>query len=216
MVRRLCLLFLIFTVSACSSVAQPSCQSPPVAGNVVYVVGREWHAEIGIPAEELDENMSFLREAFPRTRVFMFGYGKKTFFTAPHETMGEYILGPIPGPAVIQAVGLNVAPAEAYPSENTITLLLPPGGSKSLSAFIWKDMTKDSSGKPQIAAHSPNPTGLFYAAQPTYTLFHTCNTWIANALHAAKLPISGDGVIFLSQVMERVKEAAEGQCQFLR
>ena len=62
----------------------------------VYVVGQGWHAEIGIPVEELDENMSFFREIFPGARVIMFGYGKKTFFIAPPEAMTEYVLGPFP------------------------------------------------------------------------------------------------------------------------
>jgi hypothetical protein len=183
---------------------------------VVYVVGQSWHAQIGIPVEELGEDLSFYRDIFQGARVIMFGYGKKTFFTAPPETASEYILGPLPGPAVIQAVGLNVPPMEAYSPENTITLLLPPGGSRSLSAYIWNDLAKDASGKPRIVSHSTDPAGLFYAAQSRYNLLHTCNTWIADALHAAGLPISGDGVVFLGQVMTRVDEAAEDQCRLVR
>jgi len=215
MVRCLCLLFILLAVAACSSVARPSC-SPPLAGDVVYVVGQEWHAEIGIPVEELDEDLAFYREIFPGARAIMFGYGKKTFFTAPPQTLSEYFLGPVPGPAVIQVVGLNVMPPEAYPPEKTVALLLPPEGRRLLSAYIWKDLAKDTSGKPQVVSHSANPDGLFYAAQSEYNLLHTCNTWIADALHDAGLPVSGDNVIFLGQVMSRVSETAEGQCRFLR
>lgn len=215
MAVRLCFLFISFAIVACSSVARISC-SPPLAGNVVYVVGQEWHAEIGLPVEALGDDLSFYRKIFPGARVIMFGYGKKTFFTAPPQTLSEYFLGPIPGPAVIQVVGLNVTPPEAYPPENTITLLLPPEGSRSLSAYIWKDLAKDTSGEPQVVSHSANPEGLFYAAQSEYNLLHTCNTWIANALHNAGLPVSGDNVIFLGQVMTRAYEAAESQCPLSR
>jgi uncharacterized protein (TIGR02117 family) len=215
MMKFLYLLFIPVAVSACSTITRPSCP-PPLTGDVVYIVGQGWHAEIGIPIEELDENMLFYRSIFPSARVIMFSYGKKTFFIAPPETVSDYLLGPFPGSAVIQVVGLSVTPTEAYPPENTITLFLPSNGSRSLSAYIWKDIVKDGSGKPLMVAHSTNPTGLFYAAQSEYNLFHTCNTWAADALHNAGLSVSGNNVIFSNQVMSRVVEAAGEQCKVLR
>ena len=155
--------------------ARPFCPQILVS-HVIYVVGHGWHVEIGIPVEELDENMSFYREIFPGARVIMFSYGKKTFLIAPPETVSEYLLGPLPGSALIQVVGLSVVPTVAYPPEDTVTLFLSENGRQSLSAYIWKDMIKDKLGKPQIVAPSTNPIGLFYAAQSEYHLFHTCNT----------------------------------------
>ena len=198
-------------VSACMSLP-PVCKHP-AAGDVVYVVGEGWHAEIGIPVNELDEGLGFFRAIFPGAHVIMFGYGKKTFITAPPDAFSEYLLGPVPGPALIQVVALNVKPTEAYPPENTVTLILPPGGRKALANYIWQDLSKDEAGRPQVAAHSNDPAGLLYAANSEYNLFHTCNTWTADALHAARLPISGDQVIFSSQVMTRVNRAAKDQCQ---
>jgi hypothetical protein len=182
----------------------------------VYVVGQGWHAEIGIPLEELNEDLSFYRKVFSGARVILFGYGKKTFFTASPDTISEYFLGPIPGPAVIHAVGLRVMPTMAYPPEDTVTLALPQGGAQALSAFIWNDLAKDLAGKPMVVGPSTDPEGLFYAAQSEYNLFHTCNTWTVDALHEAGLPVSSDNVIFSGQVMSRVDEAAESQCRSVR
>ena len=64
MVRRLCLLFIALAVSACSSVT-PSCP-PPAAGDVVYVSEQGWHAEIGIPVEELDKDLRFTAQSLPK------------------------------------------------------------------------------------------------------------------------------------------------------
>lgn len=187
-----------------------------MTADVVYVVGQGWHVEIGIPVEELDENMSFFRDIFPGARVIMFGYGKKTFFIAPPDTISEYLLGPFPGSAVIQVVGLSVTPEQAYPPENTVTLFLPATGGQSLSAHIWKDLVKDASGKPQMVARSTHPIGLFYAAHSEYNLFHTCNAWAADVLHNAGLAVSVSNIILSYQVMDRVAEAAEQQCKVLR
>ena len=198
-------------VSACASLP-PVCKRP-AEDDVVYVVGEGWHAEIGIPVTELDGGLEFYRNVFPGARVLMFGYGKRTFITAPPNTFSEYILGPVPGPALIQVVALKVTPPEAYPPENTVTLALPPGGHKALSKYIWQDLLKDTSARPQIVSRSNDPIGLLYAANSEYNLFHTCNTWTADALHAAGLTISGDEVIFSGQVMTRVNRVAEDQCQ---
>ncbi|MDR3425351.1 MAG: DUF2459 domain-containing protein [Alphaproteobacteria bacterium] len=180
----------------------------------MYVVGDAWHAEIGIPTRELSDGLAFYRKIFPAARVIMFSYGKQTFFTAPPHTLSEYLLGPIPGPAVIQVVALNVMPPEAYPPEDTITLVLPAGGGHALSTYIGNDLATDASGRPQVVAPSTNPDGLFYAARSEYNLFHTCNTWAADALHEAGLPVSGSGVVFSGQVMSRAADAAESQCRF--
>ncbi|WP_333873611.1 DUF2459 domain-containing protein [Methylobacter sp.] len=214
MMKCLYFMFITLAVSACSSVARPLCPLS-MTGDVVYIVDQGWHVEIGIPVEELDENMLFYRKIFPGARVLMFSYGKKTFFTAPTHTLNDYLLGPFPGPAAIQVVGLSVTPVEAYLPENTVTLLLPPNGSQSLSAYIWKDIVKDSSGKPKMLSYSHDPAGLFYEAQSEYNLFHTCNTWVAEALHDSGLSVSSDNVIISNQVMARIAEAAVEQCKVL-
>ena len=210
MKHTLILLVILFS-SGCSSVSSPCL--PPIKGDVVYVVGRGWHAELGIPVEELSGDLAFYRKVFSGARVIMVGYGKQTFITAPPDDMSEYFLGPVPGRAVIQVVGLRVTPLEAYDPEDIIVLSLPPGGAKALSAYIGKDLAKDAFGKVEILSHSTNPDGLFYKANSEYNLLHTCNTWTADALHEAGLDISSDGVIFSDQVMGRVTRAALAQCQ---
>jgi hypothetical protein len=211
MTRCLYLIFAFISLSACSTGSQ-TCEAL-ATGDVVYVVDQDWHTNIGIPVEELDGDLRLYRDEFPGARVIVFGYGKKTFFTAPPETISEYFLGPIPGPAVIQIFGLRVMPNDAYAPSDVMTLKLPSGGSKALSEYIWKDLAKDIFGKPVLVAHSTNPDGLFYAAQSEYNFLHTCNTWIASALQQTGLPIDSNAVIFSSQVMARVASVNVEKCQ---
>lgn len=214
--KRLYLLFIAFVFSACSSTVPPCSSSSPARGDVIYAVEGGWHVGLGIPVQELDGGLAFYRNIFPGARVIMFGYGKRTFITAPPDAISEYFLGPVPGPAVIQAVGLNVMPPDAYAPEDVVTLRLPPGGARALSHYIWNDLSKDAAGKPQEVARSNDPDGLFYAAESEYSLLHTCNTWAADALHEAGFPVSGDSVIFAGQVMTQVDTVAENQCGLVR
>lgn len=200
----------LLVLAQCSTLAQPC--PPPPQKNIVYVTEEGWHVSIGIPVGELAGPLAYYKQVFPGARIVMFGYGKKTFFTAPPQTFSEYILGPVPGPAVIQAIGLRVTPLEAYPPEDTIVLKLSHEQQRALADYIWDDLVKDNSGKPSIVTPSHDPEGIFYAAHSEYNFFHTCNTWIADALQAAHLPVSGDGVTFSGQTMDRIQGAAEGQC----
>ena len=206
-------------VAAC--VSAPAADCPPLpagktAGDVVYVVGYDWHAEIGIPVEALGPELGFYRDLFPGAKSIMFGYGKKTFFSSPARSFSEYILGPVPGPAAIQVVGLNVMPDEAYEPEDVVVLRVTAAQGAALADFIWNDLEKDAAGKADAFAPSKNPAGLFYYAVSEYSLAHTCNTWVADGLQAAGLPVSGNGVVFAGQVMDRATQAAGEQCRFLR
>ena len=209
--RRLSFLLITLALAACATEPAPDCPVPK-GKDAVYIVEHGWHTEIGIPATELRGGMRFFRSVFPGARAIMFGYGKKTFFTAPDPSLNEYILGPFPGPAVIHAVGLYVLPPEAYPDKAVITLALPQDGGRKLSDFIWQDLTKDETGKPAVVSRSQNPDGMFYDAASEYNLFHTCNTWTVEALQAAGLPLSGDGVTFSGEAMDQFDGAKRGQC----
>ncbi|MEJ1976695.1 MAG: hypothetical protein WDN49_11875 [Acetobacteraceae bacterium] len=100
--------------AACSTSMAP-CPLPLAGDAPVYVVSRGWHVDVGIPADQLDGPLAVYRDVFPGARTVMFGFGKKTFITAPADTISEYLLGPVPGPAVIQVTALSVAPPDAYP-----------------------------------------------------------------------------------------------------
>lgn len=208
--RSLAALGIALATTACGGVAPPPCK--PDGTDAIYVVGRGWHAEIGIPVEQLDGPLGFYRTVFPGARVVMFGYGKKTFITAPATTLAEYVLGPFPGPAVIQVTGLAVTPLQAYEPGSTIRLAMPPGGDAALSAAIWNDLAKDQHGAPRLVSLGHHPVSVFYASRSGYSLLHTCNTWTANLLHAAGLGIATDGVVFSDQVMARAAAVAAAQC----
>jgi len=162
--------------------------------------------------DKLEGNLTFFRDMFPDARIIVFGYGKKTFLTAEPETISEYLIGPIPGPAVIQLVALSVMPDEAYGKDDTVKVTLTDSGYHALSDFIWNDLVKDEQGKPILVAPSKNPEGLYYAAMSEYNLLHTCNTWVADALHHSGLQVEGDGVIFSGQVMSQLSNTNYNQC----
>jgi hypothetical protein len=203
----------LLALAGCGALPGVDCP-PALAGHdVVYMLGRGWHTQIGLPADELGGGLAAFRGIFPGAHVVMFGYGKRTFMVAPPDDVSEYVIGPAPGPAVIEAVGLRASPAEAYGKAGLVTLALPPGGAARISAFLWNDLERDAAGNPVLVAPGHYPGSLFYGARSGYNLFHTCNTWVADALHAGGLPVDGDFVVLSGQTMGRAAAAATAQCR---
>jgi hypothetical protein len=200
----------MLVLSACALPAAP-CAPPPNA-NIVWVLSRGWHTQIGLTADELTGGLARFRQIYPGMRAIMFGYGKRTFMTARADRASEYLLGPFPGPAVIETVGLRALPQAAYGPDGMVALALPAGGAAALSAFIWNDIARDHTGAPRLVGPGRYEGSRFYDAVSGYNLAHTCNTWIADALHAAGLPVSGAGVVFSGQAMSRADQAAAAQC----
>ena len=200
----------LLLLSGCAA-SPPPCG--PLAGEAVTVVSRGWHTAIGIPASALRGPLARFRGVYPGARTVMFGYGKRTFLTARADRWDEYLIGPFPGPAVIETAGLSTEPQAAYGPEDSIDLVVPPEGMDALSASIWNDLAKDASEAPRLVARGAFPGSLMYAAVSTYNLANTCNTWAARALRAAGLPISPEGVVLSGQLMGRAADAALRQCR---
>jgi hypothetical protein len=177
------------------------------------VLSRGWHTQLGIPADHLTGGLAVFRTIYPGARAVMFGYGKRTFMTAPADRLSEYLLGPLPGPAVIETVGLRDLPPASYGAEGMVELSLPQGGAAGLSAFIWNDLARDRYGGPRLVGPGFYPGSRFYAAMSEYDLAHTCNTWIVAALQAAGLPVRAGGVVFSGQAMERLEAEAARECR---
>jgi hypothetical protein len=188
------------------------CVSPPAAGDTVFVVSRGWHVELGLPADQLVGPLASFRTVFPGARAIMFGYGKRTFMTAPADDMREYLLGPVPGPAVIEVVGTKSLPPQAYGMGDQLAVELPAGGAARLDNFIWNDLARDTHGAARLVGPGGFVGSLFYAANSQYNLLHTCNTWAVEALQASGVAVTSVGVILSGQAMSRLGEIVKLQC----
>lgn len=195
--------------SACAGPSLATCPAPR-SGPIVWVIDEGWHTDIALPADQAIGPLGYFRGVFPGARTLVFGFGKRTFFTAKVQTLSELLLGPFPGPGAIQVTGINVAPDQAY-TGLSIPLRLPPGGAKRLSEFLWNAVAKTELGGPMLISEGLYPGSLFYAASHAYDLSYTCNTWTADALRSAGLPVATD-VMLAGSLIQNVA-VMKGVCR---
>lgn len=180
-----------------SSRAQPS--------ENIYVVRRGWHIDIGFAVPALEPPLQSLAAQFPGARYVFFGFGDQHYLLAKNRN-GPVLLGALwPGKGLILATAVTSTPRAAFGEEQVIALAVTVSEARSVQAFIGRSLNKDAV---QPYAQGPYEGSLYFAATQKYSAFHTCNTWVAEALKAAPLPIHSVGVIFAGQLWGQVRRLA--------
>ena len=176
----------------------------------LYLIAGGWHTEIGLSRAAAHDLPAALTESFPDARYLVFGWGARGYYTADHPDSGDALQAIAPGPAVMLVIPVAVPPAQAFGAENVLALPVAQEGVARLSQYLWDDIARDSDGIPRRVSAGPEPGSVFYASAGTYDIARTCNTWTAEGLHVAGLPIDPDGVIFARQVLSQARPLAQG------
>lgn len=184
---------------------------PPAV--TIYVIEREWHTDIGIPAEEMNGAIASIRETFPGARYFVFGFGDREYLLARKTNFADMIRALFPGRGAILVTALRTPPPEAFGSSNVVVLRVSRTGMDRISNFLSSSLAKDANGELHPLADGPYPGSVFYASATTYDATYTCNTWTAEALQTGGLEVNASGVLFAGQVMDRARRALTAATQ---
>jgi uncharacterized protein (TIGR02117 family) len=198
----------------CGCASAPQLSETPVAGNaVIYVVGRGWHTDIGLPVDEVSGPLAGLESDFPGVRFMVFGFGERNYLMTHDNGSSEMLTALFPSKSAILMTALRAPPTEAFSDEQVVTLRLTQDGVDRIAELIWQALEKTADGSALRLAAGPYPGSLFYASNETYDAFHTCNTWTALLLRDSGLPVDPRGVLFVGQVMRQVAAIASMQAR---
>jgi uncharacterized protein (TIGR02117 family) len=185
-------------VSACTAIA-PSPGSP--ADALVYVIGRGWHTDIGLPVQEISGPLAALEQPFPGVRVLTFGFGDRRFLLTRDRSPLAMLSALLPGRAALLITALRTDPEPAFGSAHVVRLHVSTDGLSRLRERLWQEFEHAAKDQPMMLADGPYPGSLFYAASATYSGLYTCNTWTADVARAGGLAMPATGVLFAGQVM---------------
>ena len=206
---------LAVALAGCATPVLPVCSppvSPPVSliaspGTEAWVANYGWHTEIILPASVLTGGLAPLRT--PGAVALSFGFGKTDFITVASPGVTDFALGTIPGPAIVRVLTLRTPPPRSTGSP-LVRVTLSRDGLARLQTFLSEAIARGADGLPVVAAPSPDADTRFYAASYGYSLAYTCNSWAADGLGRAGLPMEF-GVVFAGGVMRGVARV-DGAC----
>jgi Protein of unknown function (DUF2459) len=193
-----------------TDVAPADVSESPAAGGSIYVVRRGWHIDVGFAAADLRPPLRSLAANFPGVRYLLFGFGDRRYLLAAHPGAPALSGSLWPGRALILATALNASPADAFGVTHVVKFSVSARELRGAQEFVWHAL--EGSAVADVTRLQPYRVGpyegsLYFAAVGRYSALHTCNTWAAEALQSAGLPVHPDGVIFASQLWRRVRAA---------
>lgn len=179
----------------------------------IYVGGHTRHASIIIDRRDFDPVKTLDTLDFNGKYWLEFGWGDADFYRAKGE---DILLGLkallFPTGAVMHVHGFNGSPASNFPKSEIIELRLTPAGYDRLLAFIRSSFARGADGKTIPLDKGLYGLSRFYEGTGTYSMFDTCNTWVAKALAAGGFPIDPADVGTVGQFLEQVRGKTAAGC----
>jgi uncharacterized protein (TIGR02117 family) len=182
---------------------------------MIYVISGGWHTELALPLEALGGRLSELKPDFPIARYLVFGWGARDYYMSQNSGIGDLLRAAAPGPAVVLVIPLQVSPEAFFGASNVFVLPVSREGIQRLSELLWEYLVNEQKGSIERVGTGPYPQSMFYASTGTYNFGHTCNTWTAEALRVAGLPVNAAGVIFAGQVLDQLPSITGGSAEHI-
>src|ERR1700761_721106 len=168
---------------------------PPLADDaIIYVIGRSWHTDIGLPVEEISGPLAAMETPFPGVRFLTFGFGERQFLIDRKKDLGSMLRALLPRRSALLMTVLRAPPEEAFGAENVVVLRVSRAGLDRIEAALWAEFEHTAEGGAITLADGPYPGSVFYAGQATYDGFFTCNTWTVTMLRAGGLAMPAAGI----------------------
>jgi uncharacterized protein (TIGR02117 family) len=196
------------TLPGCRSTPLPTYQEAPGGGVTIYLIAAGWHTEIALAVHAMHDPLRAVTPDFPGAQYLSFGWGERNYYMARAPTAGDAMSALFPGPAVLLVTPLYRPPRESRANAQVFELNLSTAGLDRLSSHLWAAFEKSGDGTPRRLAAGPEAGSVFYAATGTYSATYTCNTWTAEGLRIAGVPVTPAGVVFVSELTDQLRTSS--------
>jgi len=98
----------------------------------------------------------------------------------------------------------------AFVEHEVVTLHVPAATVARIAGLIRQSLESQSDGAPVPLGNGPYAGSRYFGASANYAGYYTCNTWIADALRSAQLPVDG-AILFASTVFRQARDVAACQ-----
>ncbi|MGA2399974.1 MAG: DUF2459 domain-containing protein [Steroidobacteraceae bacterium] len=176
---------------------------------VMYLARRSWHIDVGFSVRDLGPSLAFIARRFPRASYVFFGFGDRHYLLARRKGSATLSGALMPGPGLILVTAIENSPAQAFGTSHVLELGISAVDTAAAQRFVRRSLAGDESltDIPSFA-DGPYEGSLYYGAVQHYSALHTCNTWAAEALRSAGLPVRTRLVLFAGQLWRQARKIA--------
>lgn len=179
----------------------------------IYVVSHGWHTGLILPREALS-GLPHVEHALGESPYYEFGWGDADFYQAEQITSSVTLKAILwPTDSVLHVVSVSANPHADYPHSEVVEVRLSRQGLRRLVEFISGSFYKDRDAQVVMLGKGIYVKSRFFKATGGYQLTNTCNTWVAEALERAGVPVSSFLTLTADSVMKQTKKAVlEYEC----
>ena len=195
------------TNGAALNAAMADNDAMPAGSVTMYVVRRGWHIDVGFAASDLGGPLKAASELFPDARFLTFGFGDRRYLHAHNPAFPNMLAALWPGDGLMLVTALRATPQQAFGSAQVIELTLTARNTRQAQRRMTASLSLQD-GRPQSDGPGPYEGSVYWRSTRRYSAAYTCNTWAAQVLQAAGLPLRVHGVVFAGQVWRPVRHLA--------
>lgn len=192
-------------VSAGDTVAEWPCAPGEASCKTVVIVHNSWHAAIVLHRDDLSVDVLPELGDFPDAKFVEFSWGDQDYFPDPNSGVWAALrAGFWSAGSVMHMVGFQPSVREFYRNAEIFELRLNSTAHGKLLRYIAQSFARPVTGgqaraRPGLFAYS-----RFYPATQKFSVLRTCNTWIAEALESAGLPVAPRMVLTAANLASQV------------
>ena len=187
-------LWLFFSVGTAR--ADWICAPGEISCKTVFIVHNTWHASIVMDSGDLSHDALPELSDFPDAKYIEFSWGDQDYFPDPNSAVWDALRAAFwSGGSVLHLVGFNENVGQFYRGAQIFELRLTAAAERQLIYFISQTFARANSNSRAPARPGLFPYSRFYPAAGKFSVLRTCNTWVAEALASAGLPISPRSVL---------------------
>jgi uncharacterized protein (TIGR02117 family) len=203
---RAILLIALLACACAGPIAQPHFRGEGEKAKRIFVVSHGWHSGIVIRKADIAENALPEVRHFPDADYLEVGWGDWDYYQAPDPGLGLALKAAFwPSRSVLRVAGFKEAVESYFRGSEIVEIGLSDEAFQRLIQFISDtfsrpDPTVSVEARPGVA-----PDSRFYAAKGKFHIFRNCNTWVAEALQFAGLPITPGYAFTAGNLISQVK-----------
>ena len=189
----LLLLALVVLASGCAAQSNPGALPAADAQDTthqVHVVRHGGHSGIVVRAADVPLQAWPARREFADAEYLEVGWGDRAYYQAPDPSLWlglRALLWPTAG--VLHVVAFSGPVEHYFASAEIVALQVTPQGLARLVAAVSASHELDAAGQPIPFGPGNYGTSRFYASNEVFSLFATCNVWVAAKLREAGVPV---------------------------
>jgi hypothetical protein len=158
----------------------------------VHLVQYGWHTALLLDGPSILSRSTKLGTDFHDHKYLLIGWGDGEYFVAEHPPWSKAVKALVASDyAALQVAGRETNPPFGVEARDSIPLAITERGYQQLVEYIDRSIAAGPDGKPIYLGKQAANSDRFYQATGNYSIFSNCNSWLAGALQAAEMPISG-------------------------